>query len=379
MLKKTLRAMSSLRITVTLLVLLSILIFVMTMAQVDLGIFEAKRRYFDVFWVMFPTRFGAFPLCPGGKLIGILLFLNLVAAHFTRFKWTRAKIGIGLTHLGVLLLIIGAGYSSIRSTESQMTISNGESVNFSESAQDVELSITRELTPTMDRIVRIPQALFKTGGILSHPALPFTLKVVAAYPNSRLEMNADVGGELPRATAGVGAAITAFPMPIVTRDDYRNVVVVLAEVVAKDGSRGSWLLSNGLGAPQSVVVDGQTYAMVVRPARYYVPFELELVKFTQEYYPDTTIPRRYASAVKLHDPAHHIERDTTIYMNNPLRYSGRTFYQASFGQDGTSTVLQVVQNPGWLVPYISCGIITLGLVVHFLGSLGRFGKRRKQS
>jgi len=379
MLKKILRTMSSLRITVTLLVLLAILIFVMTMAQVDLGIFEAKRRYFDVIWVMFPTRFGTIPLCPGGKLLGVLLFFNLLAAHFTRFKWTRAKIGIGLTHWGVLLLIVGAGYSSIRSIESQMTISNGESVNFSESAQDVELSITRELTPTMDRVVQIPQSFFKAGAVVTHPSIPFSLKVVAAYPNSRLQMNAEVGGELPHATTGVGAAITAFPMPTVTRDDYRNVVAVVVEIVSKEGSKGTWLLSNGLGAPQSVVVAGQTYSMVIRPARYYVPFELELVKFTQEYYPDTTIPRRYASAVKLHDPAHRVERDTTIYMNNPLRYSGRTFYQASFGRDGTSTVLQVVQNPGWLMPYISCGIIALGLVVHFLGSLGRFGKRRKRS
>ncbi|NDD67751.1 ResB protein required for cytochrome C biosynthesis, partial [bacterium] len=318
----------------------------------------------------------AIPLCPGGKLLGIVLFVNLVAAHLTKFKWTRAKIGIGLTHIGLLILLVGGGLTSLRSTESQMTIATGESVNYSESAQEVELAITRDLSPTQDRIVSIPQELLVTGGDIQHPALPFRIKIVAAYPNSRLEMNASVGSELPHATMGLGAAVTAFPMPTVVRDDYRNVVTAIVEIVAKDGSKGIWLLSNGLGSPQPVVVGDKSYAMIIRPVRYYLPFHLQLLKFTQEYYPDTTIPRRYASEVVIHDPAHKVDRNTTIYMNNPLRYQGRTFYQASFGQDGNSTVLQVVENPAWVFPYVSCAVISVGLMMQFMGSLGRFWKRR---
>ncbi|NBV83898.1 ResB protein required for cytochrome C biosynthesis, partial [bacterium] len=146
MIRRVLNLLSSMRLTVGVLILLALLIFIMTMAQVDLGIFEAKRRYFDVYWIMFPTRFGAIPLCPGGKLLGIVLFVNLVAAHLTKFKWTRAKIGIGLTHIGLLILLVGGGLTSLRSTESQMTIATGESVNYSESAQEVELAITRDLS-----------------------------------------------------------------------------------------------------------------------------------------------------------------------------------------------------------------------------------------
>ena len=52
-------------------------------------------------------------------------------------------------------------------------------------------------------------------------------------------------------------------------------------------------------------------------------------------------------------------------MNSPLRYAGETFYQASFAPDDSGTVLQVVRNPGWLLPYISCAVVTLGLVWHF--------------
>ena len=36
---------------------------------------------------------------------------------------------------------------------------------------------------------------------------------------------------------------------------------------------------------------------------------------------------------------------TTISMNQPLRYKGDTFFQASFSEDELSTVFQVVKNP----------------------------------
>lgn len=63
-------------------------------------------------------------------------------------------------------------------------------------------------------------------------------------------------------------------------------------------------------------------------------------------------------------------------MNQPLRYAGKTFYQASFGKGDTLSVLQVVKNPGWLLPYISCVLVALGLILHFAVSLGRALRKR---
>ena len=64
-------------------------------------------------------------------------------------------------------------------------------------------------------------------------------------------------------------------------------------------------------------------------------------------------------------------------MNQPLRYEGRAFYQASFGKGDTQSILQVVANPGWLLPYLSCSLITLGLLIHFGITLRRSSKRRQ--
>ena len=63
-------------------------------------------------------------------------------------------------------------------------------------------------------------------------------------------------------------------------------------------------------------------------------------------------------------------------MNQPLRYDGKAFYQASFGKNDTLSILQVVENPGWLLPYISCVLVRLGLLVHFGISLRRALRRR---
>jgi hypothetical protein len=63
-------------------------------------------------------------------------------------------------------------------------------------------------------------------------------------------------------------------------------------------------------------------------------------------------------------------------MNHPLRYQGMTFYQSGFDNNDTTTILQVVQNPSWLIPYISCGLIAFGMVIQFGMHLTSFVRRR---
>ncbi len=78
------------------------------------------------------------------------------------------------------------------------------------------------------------------------------------------------------------------------------------------------------------------------------------------------IPKNFSSLVRLVDPGRGEDRDVKIFMNHPLRYGGMTFYQASFGKNDTLSVLQVVQNPGWLLPYLACVLVGTGLLFHFL-------------
>ena len=128
------------------------------------------------------------------------------------------------------------------------------------------------------------------------------------------------------------------------------------EPVAGGRSYGTWLVSTVLGAPQSFIHEGRTYALSMRPRRYYLPYSVTLKKFSHDVYPGTDIPKNFSSLVHLSNPARGEERDVLIYMNQPLRYDGKAFYQASYGKGDTLSILQVVANPGWLLPYISCAL-----------------------
>ncbi|MEC8677500.1 MAG: ResB protein required for cytochrome C biosynthesis, partial [Candidatus Margulisiibacteriota bacterium] len=61
----------------------------------------------------------------------------------------------------------------------------------------------------------------------------------------------------------------------------------------------------------------------------------------------------------------------TIEMNQPLRYSGYTFFQSSYTEDKETSVFQVVKNPSWQVPYISSLLIVIGLLIQMTGSMRR--------
>src|SRR5215510_2987595 len=98
---------SSLRLTVVCLACAMVLVFIGTLAQVQLGLWEAQRQYFHsllVFWTPKGTAW-KIPVWPGGYLIGWVLLINLLTAHITRFQFSRKKIGIFLTHIGLILLL----------------------------------------------------------------------------------------------------------------------------------------------------------------------------------------------------------------------------------------------------------------------------------
>ena len=65
-------------------------------------------------------------------------------------------------------------------------------------------------------------------------------------------------------------------------------------------------------------------------------------------------------------------------MNNPLRYARRTFYQSGYLPDDGGTVLQVVRNDTWMVPYMSCMIVFVGMAAQFIQSFSRYVRQEKE-
>jgi hypothetical protein len=370
--------LASLQVTIVTMVLLMALVVLCTLAQTDMGTFGAVKVYMRswLVWRYFPGLSFPLPLFPGGALVGLVLVLNLFAGTVKRLGFKKAKTGLWLTHLGLILLVAGEFSTGALQVETNMSIEQGQTVNFLESPRDWELTVTDVTVPSHPEAFGVPDSRLARKNDVALPGTPITLRVHEFFPNATL---APLGpGDGPAlATQGVGARVKVKEAPLAATETEVNMVSTIIEPMAGGRSYGTWLASNGLGAPQSFVHEGRTYTFAVNRRRYALPYSLTLKKFSHDVYPGTDIPKNFSSLVHISNPVRGEERDVLIYMNQPLRYEGRAFYQASFGKGDTLSVLQVVQNPGWLLPYISCTLITLGLLIHFGITLRASNKRRQ--
>jgi hypothetical protein len=251
------KVFASLRLTIVLLALAMVLVFAGTLGEVHLGLYKAQNEFFRSFLIYWHPENTSWkiPVFPGGYLIGVLLLINLIAAHSSRFKLSREKIGVWIIHAGLILLLAGQLFTDMFAVESQMHLRVGDTKNYSESDRAYELQL--------------------------------------------------------------------------------------------------------------------------QPERFYLPFSLHLLEFRHDVYEGTDIPKNYSSRLLLDRPDTGERREVQIYMNNPLRYGGKTFYQAGFDTDNQGTILQVVKNPGWFTPYLACGLVAIGMIVQFLSHLVPFLRRRR--
>jgi hypothetical protein len=178
------------------------------------------------------------------------------------------------------------------------------------------------------------------------------------------------------ATAGIGPRVAVTPLRLTYKQDERNAPAAHIEFVGPEGTLGTWLVSPLLSAPQKFDYAGRTWELGLRFTRYYHPFAISLLDFSHDKYPGTEIPKNFSSRIRLKTDDGQGDREVLIYMNNPLRHAGLTFYQASFERGDTVSILQVVRNPGWVLPYVSCVMMSLGLLVQFGIHLLGFVRKR---
>jgi hypothetical protein len=378
MLERIFRTFTSLKFTVVLLALGLVLVFWGTLAQVTIGLYKAQNEFFRSLFIYWQPGGGALriPIFPGGYLVGGLLVINLFGAHLRYYKPGTRKIGIVLIHLGVLLLLIGQFATDLLSVESSMHLRVGETKNYSEADRAYELAVVDTTDPKADRVVVVPGQRLQSPGEVTLPDFPFTIKVKQYFANSALSERQQTNLVPVEATAGIGRGVWWSPLPHETEMNKRDIPSGLVELVTPQGSLGTWLVSAYLARPQELTHAGRTYQFALRAERYYKPFNLHLLEFRHDKYPGTEIPKNFSSRVRLVNPGTKEDREVLIYMNNPLRYGGETYYQSSFDTDNQGSVLQVVRNPGWLTPYFSCVLVGLGLVVQFLTHLIPFLQRR---
>ncbi len=378
--KPFIKLFSSLELAIACLVLGLVLVFIGTLAQVHLGIHGAVDVYFYSFFLYWqiPGSQISIPYMPGGYLIGIVLFTNLVTALFTRFKYSWKKSGVLLIHIGVISLLLGELISSMMQVDSSMVIDEGGISNYSEDRQQSELAIVdHSHSDSNDRVYAFPQEMLRTNHDVRHEELPFTISINRFMPNATIQRReGDAPPEALVPNKGIGLQVFAVEIPKTGKMDDINRSTAILTIFDPDGSVvGTWLASLGFPA-QEFEYGGKQYSIEVRRKRYYYPFEIELKDFSHDRYLGTNIPMNFSSLVELRNSERGEEREFLIYMNHPLRYSGLTFFQSGFANEDTTTILQVVSNPGRHFPYVSCILIFIGLSLQFGIGLASFANKR---
>jgi ABC-type transport system involved in cytochrome c biogenesis permease subunit len=317
-----------------------------------------------------------FQLFQGGLAGGVLL-----AGCIMVF---RRRAGIVLLHAGVLLLMFSELLVGLTAIEGQMSIREGETVNFEQDVRAVELAIIDQSDTATDRVTVVPlteegvATRFLDGETISHEDLPFDIEVDRFLRNSQPPKNRP---QADKTFEGSGRFLDVEEARPGTGTDTSGSVDVASIVVTlkgkPSGSLGRWLFSQHLKA-QDITVDGKTYEIDLRFKRSYVPYSLHLVDVRDDKYIGTQTARNYSSDVRLLDDSGTTDRMVHIWMNNPLRFAGKTFYQSSVDPQAQVTGLQVVTNTGWMIPYVACMVVAIGMAYQFMLVLIRFQRRRSR-
>jgi hypothetical protein len=115
------RAVGSIQLLMTCLLLLAILVVWGTLYQVDHGLYEAHRLFFNS-WVILIGGFFPFP---GVRLCAVALGINQCAILVSRSTWRWNNAGLIIYYAGVVALLAGAGAAGYYTVESSITLLKG--------------------------------------------------------------------------------------------------------------------------------------------------------------------------------------------------------------------------------------------------------------
>jgi hypothetical protein len=332
---------ADLRLTVFCLLALFVLVFGGTLYQVEHGLYAAQKIFFESI----------------GQAVLWVLFLNLLCGFFLQRKNLRAKPGLLISHIGVLLFFVSGFITLHLCEETQLMLPEGGGSNLSSSGQLWEIAAWPEEEPGRRSVTAVGAGRLSPGQPVEFRNLGFTLTLHQYFPNSRPH-------------EGV-----LLPVPL-DKEMEKNFP---GASLALDGSQGDFLLWGGNEAPVRIESGGRRFQVALRRRRSVLPFTLKLVDFRKQIHPGTDMARSYESTVELRGKD--FSRETVISMNEPLRYRNFTFYQASYAVDPQGneySTLAVVRNSGRLLPYIATFVLVGGLALHFAAMAGRLAPAKRR-
>ena len=391
--------LSGFGLATTLLLILGVLTWLATLEQIDNGLYPTLRRYFhwrewyvlpDFSWVdWWPTIDGrplTFPL-PGGYWTCAVLLVNMTLGGIIRIRKGWRSVGNLIAHFGIIFMLVAGGVAHHYSERGNMAIGEGAESNVAEDYFEYVVEVAEIVDGTATKVFvirgeRIEELRGGTSRIFRFPDLPFDLEVAGYLENC---VPVSVNEVAPRHAEREidGFYLMSKPGEVQTE---ANTAGCYARVVERDGSKGeAFLLAGASFHPYTLERDGRIFTVDMRKRLWPMPFTVRLDEFTADFHPGTMKPARFVSEITRIEDGH--EAEVVIQMNEPMRYEGLTFFQASYGPPGAMpgqkmySVFEIVRNPADKWPEYSLYIVTFGMLITFLTKLGGFviSSTRKRS
>ncbi len=364
-----------------LLLLLGLLTWFATLEQIDNGLYPTLNKYFhwkSVF--LLPEIQGKIvPLpLPGGYWVGAVLLLNLTLGGVIRIRKGWKHAGNLIAHLGIILMLVGGGVAHHFSERGNMAVGEGESSNAAEDYFEyvVEVAAIRDGKPDRIHVIRGHQIDDLTDGasrVFRLPALPFDLEI-AGYLNNTMPVGITERAPARGERVADGYYLMERPPEM---NAEANTAGCYARVLHRDGTKSDpFILAGASFHPFSIRHGGDVFTIDMRKRLWPMPFTVKLDEFTADFHPGTMKPSKFIS--KITRIEHGGEAKVTIQMNEPMRYEGLTFFQASYGPPGAGpgqkmySVFEVVKNPADKWPEYSLYVVTFGMLITFLTKLGGY-------
>lgn len=381
--------------TVTLL-LLGLLTLFATLEQVEHGLYPTLNKYFATDWkslIILPDirindKLVPIPL-PGGYWMCALLLLNLTLGGMIRIRKGWKHYGNLISHFGIILMLVGAGVTYHFSERGNMAVGEGESSNVAEDYFEyvVEIAEIKDGKPTNIHVIRGKDIddLEETQRLFRLPQMPFDLELGGYLKNAVPVSVAERAPDRQQLKAD-GYFLMEKPKTAVAEPAEQYTAGAYARIVSRDGQKSDpFILAGASFHPFSHRQDDRVFTIDMRKRLWPMPFTVKLDKFTAAFHPGTMMASKFVSEVTRVENGG--EAKVTIQMNEPMRYEGLTFFQASYGPPGAQpgqkmySVFEIVRNPADKWPEYSLWIVAFGMAVTFLIKLASFvgGGSRKKS
>lgn len=370
--------LSGFKLATVLILLLFVLTWLATLEQIDFGLHATLHKYFH--WkspYLVPSVNGKIIpiILPGGYYVCAVLLVNLILGGIVRIRKTPKQIGNLISHFGIVFMLIAGGVAHHFEERGNIAIYPGESSNVAEDYTEYVIEVAEVIDGKRAKyhVIRGNYLTDLTGGdhrTFDFKDLPFSL-VVSGYLKNAQPTSVREAAPKKGEIITDGYYLAELPS---NKSAERNLPGAYGRIVFDGGEKSSPFIIAAASYYPFTVRDGdRLFTVEMRKRLWTIPFEVKLDKFTADFHPGTSRPAKFISDIRRIENGQ--EAKVRIQMNEPMRYEGLTFFQASWGpQDAKKgqelyTVLEVVKNPSDKWPEYSIYIVAFGMLVTFLTKL----------